>query len=158
MENVKGMRSLRRRLDAVGKLVDDETLGDWQIRTVAHAKTRHRPNKKTGMTSASIQPGRKGRGEAEVEAGGAAVFLEYGTKPHTIVPRSGRVLVWARDGRNRRLSGAARKGTKSGDLVFARKVSHPGTKPYPFLIPGAEQARDEVFDADAVVKRWNKAG
>jgi len=157
-ENVKGTRSLIRRLEAIGKLVDDETMEDWQIRTVAHAKTRHRPNKKTGMTSASIQPGSKSRTEAEVEAGGAAIFLEFGTKPHTIVPRRARFLAWAPNAGNRRLSGAPRKGTSSGDMVFARKVNHPGTKPYPFLVPGAEQARDELFDSDMVVKRWNKAG
>lgn len=158
MENVKGTRSLIRRLDAVAKAVDRDSLHQWQLETVKRAKENHRPNKKTGTTTRSIQMGRLGRDEAAVEAGGAGVFLEFGTKPHTIVPRYGRVLAWAPDARNRRLSGAPRKGTKRGDLVFARRVNHPGTKPYPFMVPAADRAVEEVFGVDLVVKPWNEAG
>jgi hypothetical protein len=158
VENVKGTRDLIRRLEAVGKAATDTSLHDWQIQTVRYAKENTRPNKKTGITSASIQPGHRDRAGAMVEAAGAAVFLEFGTKPHVIVPRFGRVLAWAPDARNRRLSGAPRKGTKSSDLIFARKVNHPGTKPYPFMVPAADRAVEDVFGVEPIVKAWNKAG
>lgn len=157
MENVEGTKALLRRLDAVGK-APNQMLEDWQIATVIEAKQRHRPNRKTGMTSASIQVGGITRDHAEVEAGGAAVFLEFGTKPHTIRPRRASMLAWAPNARDRRLSGAARSGTSTGNLVFARVVHHPGTKPYPFLIPGAKAALDQIDWPREVTRRWNKAG
>jgi hypothetical protein len=156
MERVEGLRALQRRLDAVAS-TPQILLEEWQTRTVEEAKNRHRPNKKTGMTSASIQLGQRSRDDAEVTAGGAAVYLEYGTEPHTIRPRRARMLAWAPDGANRRLSGRTRKGTKSSDMRFAGVVHHPGTKPYPFLVPGAKAALDKVDWPAKVVKRWNGA-
>jgi len=153
-ENVTGMRGLRRRLKAVGK-TGEELLEDWPIRTVRNAKTRHRPHKKTGVTSDSIQPGRRGRDEATVQAGGAAVFLEFGTKAHDIVPRRARVLAWPASAASRRLSGSARSGAK--DLIFARRVHHPGTKADPFLVPAGEDALEEFMNDGVVQRLWNKA-
>jgi hypothetical protein len=158
MENVKGTKSLIRRLNAIGEMADTEALKDWQVKTTILAKEKHRPNKKTGTTARSIQPADISRDEARVEAGGAAVFLEFGTAPHTITPRNGRFLVFAPNAANRRLSGAPRKGTSRSDLVFARRVNHPGTKPYPFMVPAGEEARDDIWTKDGAIKRWNKAG
>ena len=47
-----------------------------------------------------------------------APFIEYGTRPHVIKPkrRSHLVFYWR----------------KVGKVVFAKKVNHPGTKPYKF--------------------------
>jgi HK97 gp10 family phage protein len=59
-----------------------------------------------------------------------AEYVEYGTRPHTITPKSGNFLAW--------------KG-KSGKMVFARKVNHPGSKPYPYMQPALENNRDEIF-------------
>ena len=156
-ENVTGMRGLRRRLKAVGK-TGEELLEDWPIRTVRNAHKRHEPHKKTGTTYRSVQPGPRSRDSASVEAGGAAVFLEYGTRPHDILPRRGTVLAWAPDAANRRLSGATRKGTPSSALVFARRVRHPGTKPDPFMVPAGEDALAEIMHTHPVERNWNKAG
>jgi hypothetical protein len=54
-----------------------------------------------------------------------ASYLELGTKPHTITPRSASAL----------------RFTVSGSAVFARRVRHPGTRPYKFL----SAARDHAF-------------
>jgi hypothetical protein len=67
------------------------------------------------------------RGEVEtptsgfVEAGGAARFLQDGTRAHTIVAR-----------------GAALRFVVAGRVVFAKSVQHPGTSPRPFMT----EARD----------------
>lgn len=47
-----------------------------------------------------------------------ATFLERGTRPHMIYPRKGRYLVFT---------------SRSGQLVFAKQVAHPGTRPYRIL-------------------------
>jgi hypothetical protein len=54
-----------------------------------------------------------------------SLYVEMGTKPHKIVPKSqGGVLVF----------------TVGGKKVYARSVNHPGTKPQPFMRPALEQA------------------
>lgn len=49
---------------------------------------------------------------------GHATFIERGTRPHVILPRNGPYLVFT---------------AKSGAVVFARRVNHPGTRPYRIL-------------------------
>jgi HK97 gp10 family phage protein len=46
-----------------------------------------------------------------------AVYVERGTRPHIIRPRSARAL----------------RFMVGGETVFAKKVKHPGTKPQPFF-------------------------
>lgn len=53
-----------------------------------------------------------------------ALYHHEGTRPHVILPRKGRYLVFT---------------SRSGALVFARKVNHPGTKANPFLENAARQ-------------------
>jgi hypothetical protein len=172
MENVEGMRSLLKRLNAVGEMADTEKLKDWQTRTTILAKEKHLPNKKTATTTRSIKPADISRDEARVEAGGAAIFLEYGTAPHVIRPRRGRFLRFPANVSGPTLSGGpvisttlsgrvtARAAKKYGSYAyaFAREVNHPGTKPYPFMVPAGTEARDEIWTRDEVNKRWNKAG
>jgi hypothetical protein len=153
-ENVIGMRGLQRRLKAIGRTAD-ELLDDWPPRTVRNAKVNFRPHTKTGLTSRSIQTGRRGKDEATVQAGGAAVFIEHGTRAHPIVPRRARVLAWPASAGDRRLSGAARTGTT--DFIFARRVNHPGTKANPFLVPAGEDALEEFMNQRPVERLWNKA-
>jgi hypothetical protein len=63
------------------------------------------------------------------EAGPTASYgshLEYGTSPHEIRPRDARALHWI-------------DGQGGGD-VFARRVQHPGTAPYPYMRPAFDEA------------------
>ena len=47
-------------------------------------------------------------------------YVEFGTRPHTIVPKTpGGVLAFRMNGR----------------MVYTRKVHHPGTQPQPFVRP-----------------------
>lgn len=50
--------------------------------------------------------------------------IDLGAKPHVIVPRRARAL----------------RFISRGKLVFARKVNHPGNKPYRFLYNAADAA------------------
>lgn len=150
--SVKGMPQLRARIEGL-KRSTDAVPRQWALKTTQLAKQYHRPNKKTGITSASIAPRSVTRTGAEVKAGGAAIFLEMGTRPHVIRPKKGKFLRFAAKGSGVRLSGAPRTGSK---VVFAREVNHPGTKAYPFMRPAARDALGEI-GAKVMVDAWNDA-
>jgi hypothetical protein len=142
-----GQAALQRRLNAVAQ--PRPLLREVQLRAVAEAKKR--VARKTGHTARTIRPGSSGPTFTIVEAQGAAPFLEFGTRPHTIRPRNKRMLSWTA---NKRLSGRAR--TAGGRRFFARVVNHPGTKPQPFLVPGAVEAIRSV-GLESIVREWNRA-
>jgi HK97 gp10 family phage protein len=52
-----------------------------------------------------------------------AAFVEYGTEPHEITPKKARVLAFR----------------VQGQLVYAKKVQHPGTRPQPYMRPAVER-------------------
>jgi hypothetical protein len=54
-----------------------------------------------------------------------ALFVHEGTRPHVILPRHAKMLVF--------------KG-RSGKMVYATKVNHPGTMANPFLVRALELA------------------
>lgn len=52
-------------------------------------------------------------------------YVEFGTRPHTILPKNGKVLAF--------------KG-KNGKMIFARSVRHPGNREIPFMRPAATES------------------
>lgn len=58
-----------------------------------------------------------------------AAPVEFGTRPHTIYPKNRRFLAFK---------------SKSGGMIFARKVNHPGSKPYPFMRPAFERNQGKI--------------
>ena len=79
-----------------------------------------------------------------------AADVEFGTKPHDIAPRAKLALRFAL-GAGARLTGSARSGA---DVIFARLVHHPGTKPHPYLIRGAQAAIRSGGLEKEVVLAW----
>ena len=147
------------------KAIDDPhaLLRKLQLDTVAEAK-RLVP-RKTGNLGRSIAPGAfSGRSALVVAAMPYAAFVELGTRPHEIRPRNGRVLAWPASGAGRKLTGSPRKAMYSkagaarlGGWAFAAVVHHPGTKPKPFLLPGAREALRRNGLRDTTVSLWNGA-
>ena len=81
-----------------------------------------------------------------VKAAGAARFIDGGTVPHEIVPRP------ERGGRGR-----LRFETVGGNIVFAKKVNHPGTQPNPFITTAMSKNEFQLRMAQAfgvAMKRW----
>jgi hypothetical protein len=151
MISVQGAAKLEARLHAL-KDSPHGILKHWQIATVAEAK--HHVPRKTGHLGRSIEAGEIGPSHAVVRARvNYAGFVEYGTRAHEIRPRNKRVLRFAANKGSARLTGSVRRG---GDAAFARSVHHPGTRPQPFLIPGARAALSRV-SVSAVIDAWNKA-
>lgn len=151
--SLRGKRDLQRRLKAIGDT--ENLLRQVQLETIAGAKA-HVP-RKTGHLGRSIVPGPVSDTHATVEARTPyAAAVEFGSKPHVIEPKRASVLAWPGSPKNRRLSGRARSGVGKGDMVFAMKVNHPGTKAQPYLIPAAKAALKKL-GVDGIVAKWNKA-
>ena len=149
-----GGRALKARLKAIGDT--SQLLRDLQVETIAEAK-RLVP-RKTGFLGRSIVPGNVTDTSALIHVNAPyAASVELGSKPHVILPKTASVLAWPSKEGAKRLSGRPKKGTASGDMTFAAKVNHPGTKPQPFVVPAAEKALKKA-GVDGIVKVWNDAG
>ena len=154
---IKGLPQLHARLNAIqnGRAL----LGKLQIDAVAEAK-RLAPHR-TSNLSRSIIPGSLTDHDALVVAhAGYARYVEEGTGlygPHhqKIVPKNGKFLVFPAKGKAT-LGGRVKReyAGKPGSLVFARSVK--GSKPQPFLVPGAKKAV-ATRGASVVVDLWNEA-
>jgi len=148
------MRQLKARIKAIGET--SILLREVQLDTIAGAKAK--VPRKTGFLGRSIVPGNVTDTLAIVYVNAPyAAAVELGSKPHVIVPKKASVLAWPSAEGSRRLSGRARKGTQKGDMTFAAKVDHPGTKPQPFVVPAAKDALHK-HGVDAIIKVWNDAG
>lgn len=55
-------------------------------------------------------------------------YVEFGTRPRTIYPKNKKFLAFKINGK----------------MVFAKKVNHKGSKPYPFMRPAFEGTKDDV--------------
>jgi hypothetical protein len=133
-----GGRGLHARFRAVEK-APAGMLRDLAIRAVAEQK-RGAPVK-TGNLRRTIHLGSvTTRSATTVASAKYAPAVEFGTRPHIIRPRRAKVLRFAAGGR----------------VVFTKLVRHPGTKPQPFMIPGARKAL-EMVGVRAIVDAWNGA-
>ena len=147
MSSVQGLDQLIRRLEAIGE--PHPVLRAAQIKTVAEAQKL--VPRKTGFLQRNIKPGSISRDHAKVIANTPyAAAVEFGSKPHIIRPKKGKVLAW---GGPRRLTGRLRSGGKPTN--FASLVHHPGTRAQPYLIPGAKKALESF--RDVIVTLWNRA-
>lgn len=135
-------------------------LGRLALSVVAEAK-RDVP-RKTGNLGRSIHRGAVSAEYAEVRASaGYAAFVEFGTRPHLIVPVRARALAWPAQAGGARLTGSARKSTQrggNGGMRFARAVHHPGTRPNPFMERAFQRAVSQAHLEEVVVAAWNAGG
>lgn len=154
----RGLPQLRARMKAIGD--GRPILRRLQIDTTANAK-RLAPHK-TRTLSRSIAPGFLTGREAWVHARAPyAAYVEKGTRPHVIRPKRARSLRFPASGVATTLGGRVTTGASRslgrGAYVFAREVHHPGTKPKPFLLPGAKKAAEGAGLRDLVIDLWNEA-
>jgi hypothetical protein len=150
---LKGASQLSARLKAMSKT--EVLMRDIVIHGVREAKLLS--PRQTSNLSRTIRPGHVTAKSGEIMAGGTskvgyARYVELGTRPHIIRPKTqGGVLAW---GGQRRLSGSLRSGSRP--TMFAKSVRHPGTKAQPFLQPGLQKAVRDV-GLKALVRLWNDA-
>ena len=150
---VEGVNDLQKRLAAMQNT--KQQLGLVALAAVQEAKGL--VPRRTGNLARTIRVGRVTDTSAEVLAGGRnavgyAAAVEFGTRPHLIVPRRAKVLAW---GGARTLGGRLRKGARA--THFARRVNHPGTKPHPYLRPGIAKALKRAGILATITDAWNRA-
>lgn len=146
---IKGLTQLRSRFEAIKPNPN-------LMRALALTAIREQKElvpRRTGNLARSIGLGSVTPTYAEtVATANYAVFVELGTKPHVIVPRSKKALRFA-PGTGSTLAGRPRAGAS---VVFAKRVRHPGTRAKPFMVPGARRALTEL-GAEPIVRQWNDA-
>ena len=144
-----GETALMRRLAALrGPNVMGQTL-----KLIAIASNREQKllvHRKTGTTARTIGYRMVGTNTVQTYAAGAAVF-SLGTRAHTITPKAKMALRFAASPGGARLTGSPRVGAA---VVFAKVVHHPGTKPWPFMLPGAVAGVQQA-GIEPVIVAWN---
>jgi len=151
-EVIKGRHALDLRMAAVSH-PGTELTRQLGLRAVREMKLR--VPRKTGNLGRSIHVSQVTETSVTVTASaGYAGDVEFGTRPHEITPKAAKALRWAASPAGRKLSGAPRKGA---DVIFAKRVHHPGTKAEPFMVPGAKAAVEQSGLSDIIVNVWNDA-
>ena len=78
-----------------------------------------------------------------------AAMVEYGTRPHLIMPRTRMALRWRSGGQQAQYvtSASGRRYYKSGnpEFAFAKLVKHPGSKPHPYMQKILDNSRTEIL-------------
>lgn len=151
MAEVVGLTALQKRLHAIGGNNERilATIGAAAIREAKILVAR-----KTGNLGRSIHMEAPTATQVKLVASAKyAAYVEHGTRPHEITPKARKALRFAPSAGGRRLTGSPRVGA---DVVFAKRVHHPGTRAQPYLLPGAKKA---VSDAGVsiIVTEWNGA-
>ncbi len=96
----------------------------------------------TGELRASIRNGWdvKRRGSVfivEMSMAPHAPFVEFGTRPHEILPKKSGGVLRFESGKKARLE---RRGkSREGKIVYTKRVMHPGTTAQPFIRPTFHQ-------------------
>lgn len=147
---LEGQDALIRRLKAIGE--PKPLLRAIQLEAKREAKLL--APRKTGNLAKTIDLGDLTDHYAIVEARARyAAFVERGTRPHIIRPKKKAWLAFPAPG-SATLAGRTKVG---GRRIFAKVVHHPGTKPKPYLLPGARKALARGGFRDRIVKNWNEA-
>ena len=146
---IVGLTQLDARLTAVGTMGGRTEMGKLAMSSVREEKLL--VHRKTGFTARSISALSVTDNGFSTIAHGAAPYLEFGTGPHIIKPKNAKALRWASGGGST-LAGRPRSGAA---VQFAKIVHHPGTRPYPFMVPGVEAALKGL--GQLVVQLWNNA-
>ena len=150
--SISGVPQLRARIEAIKP---NEKL----LRTIARSAVREQKllvPRKTSNLGRSIHIGAVTPTRAEtIASANYALYVERGTRPHEIRAKNRKALRFATNPKDRRLSGSPRKGAKS--VIFRKRVSHPGTRAQPFMVPGAKKAVEGAGLKATVVAAWNEA-
>lgn len=148
---LKGRKELEARFRAIGdtsKLLRKFAPGGLaEIKRETPYRTRNlsRNNVIASVTDTEIRYANKAAYAAPVHEG---------SRPHDIVPRRASVLAFPAAGSATR-AGRVRRG---GQVIFAKRVRHPGNKANPFMLRGLRKAIEKFGFGRSVVETWDRAG
>lgn len=147
---LKGRKQLEARFRAIGdtsKLLRKFApagLGEIKRETPFRTRNLSRNNDIASISDSEIR---------YVNRAAYAAPVHEGSKPHDIRPRRRKALRFA-PGAGATLTGRPRRGAQ---VVFAKRVRHPGNKPNPFMLRGLRNAIEKFSFGRAIVERWNGA-
>lgn len=139
MSEVRGAKGLHVRLRAIEQ-APAKMMRDLGLRAVRYQK-QEAPVRTGNLRRTIHLESSDARQAVTVASARYAPAVEFGSRPHVIVPRRRKVLRFSAGGR----------------VVFTERVNHPGTKPRPFMLPGARKALEEV-SLKSIVDAWDRAG
>ena len=135
--NLQGGEQLKARLRAM-RLAFKPMGKDWATDT-AQQSNRTAPQR-TGRLSRSHKVKSVTQRKATVVALFYGVFVNRGTRPHTIKARNAPALIFNVGGRT----------------IFARSVHHRGSRGTRYVDKAAHRALAKHVDKDALIEAWNK--
>lgn len=139
--NVTGTEQVRSMLREIGEVMTRRALDATAVEVERYVEQQAGRHFKTGALNDSIYKRRTNDGweiAHDLRRAPHAVFVHWGTKPHTIKPRKKKALRWAAGGR----------------FFFAASVRHPGIKPDKWMVRAAQLA-PRIF-ADQVQQRLRR--
>lgn len=132
MFEMVGLEAIRNNIRTVHEKLESLNTGEFSgdidnLVTRAYRRVKDLTPKKSGVIQASWRWTKERLGkdlsyvwiiynEREGDDPNILKFLEWGTKPHEIVPKKG--------------SGVLVFQTKGGETIFTKHIDHPGTRPY----------------------------
>lgn len=126
--SVAGTEAVREKLAQIGAVLGGQALAETVIEVERFIERRATLHHKHGALVRSIYkkkvtPTRWVVGH-DLQHAPHALFVQFGTRPHTIAPKDKKALRWA----------------SGGVFFFAKGVRHPGTKPDRYLEEAAALA------------------
>lgn len=138
VSNLRGTAEFKARLKAAGQMFKPYGR-EWTDEYVRVA--RPMVAVRTGKTRATIRRRNASAKRATVAAMFTAIFIDAGTKQHTIVPKRARGLYF----------------TDGGEPRFVSKVDHPGQRAKPFREEAMRRSIKNKPMADRLIREWNSA-
>ena len=153
--SVTGVAQLQARLHAISPATGGQKLME-RLGLAVVGEAKRLVHRKTGNLGRSIHISAVGPTRVTVTASARyAAYVEFGTRGgQVIVPVRRKALRWAATAGGARLSGTPRRGAA---VIFARRVIRGATRPYPYMIPGAQAAVGKSGLRDQIVMQWNSA-
>jgi hypothetical protein len=138
VNNLKGTAEFKARLKAAGQMFKPYGR-EWTDEYVRVA--RPMVAVRTGKTRMSIRRRNASQRKATVQALFTAIFIDQGTKRHTIVPKRAKALYF----------------TDGGSPRFVPQVQHPGSRARPFREEAMRRSIRNKPMADRLIREWNGA-
>jgi hypothetical protein len=136
--SLKGGRELRARLKAL-RLAFKPIGREWADEYVDLA--RPRVPSRTGRLRRSFRRKNATQRKATVAGHFTAFFIDAGPKPHRIVPKKAKRLIFQAGGRT----------------IFAKAVNHRGYRARPFRVRTMHDALRRKPMAEQIIDQWNRA-
>lgn len=147
---IRGRRELEARFRAIGDT--SKLLRKFAPAGLAEIK-RETPRRTSNLSRNNVIASVSDTEIRYANAAGYAAAVHEGSKPHDIRPKRRKALRFAPGG-GATLAGRPRAGAQ---VVFAKRVRHPGNKPNPFMVRGLRKAIERFGFGQSVVDTWDES-